>query len=179
MFFPILFVFTAIILLIIQTTIFPRLSLGGVRPDLALLATVGYSLVAGRQKGMSFGFFLGLLQDVLSGGLLGTNGFIKGFVGYVVGVFKQQVADRSLFFPTLAIFFGSLLNGALYFLIARVLYADKYSWWFFIRTTALETGYNLALGVIVTGAIGIASRRKSGLVNQLLKKMTVLISNRA
>ena len=171
MFFPILFVFTAIILLIIQTTIFPRLSLGGVQPDLALLATVGYSLAAG--------FFLGLLQDVLSGGLLGTNGFIKGFVGYVVGVFKQQVADRSLFFPTLAIFFGSLLNGALYFLIARVLYADKYSWWFFIRTTALETGYNLALGVIVTGAIGIASRRKSGLVNQLLKKMTVLISNRA
>ncbi|MBI3015364.1 MAG: rod shape-determining protein MreD [Candidatus Tectomicrobia bacterium] len=178
MFFLIFFVLTAIVLLIFQTTIFPLFSVAGVQPDLVLLATVGYSLVAGRQRGLSFGFFLGLLQDVLSGGLLGTNGFIKGFVGYVVGVFRQQVADRSFFFPSLAIFFGSLLNGALYFLIARVLYADKYSWWFFVRTTTLETTYNLVLGLVVTGAVGVACQRKTGLVNKLLKKVTVLISDR-
>lgn len=178
MFSFLVFVLTAVCFLILQISVFPLLSISGVRPDLILLATVGYSLTAGRRKGLLFGFFLGLLQDVLSGGLFGTNGLIKGFVGYVVGVLRQQIADRSLFSPAFAIVLGSLLNGSLYFLIARALYADKYTWWFFIHTTLLETGYNLVVGLAVAAGIVWARQEHKGLASRILHKAIVLLSER-
>lgn len=179
MFFLFFFAATAVCFLILQTSIFPLFSISGVRPDLLLLATVGYSLVAGRKRGLLFGFFLGLLQDVLSGGLFGINGFIKGFVGYVTGVLRQQIADRTLFFPALAIILGSLLNGALYFLIARALYSDTYTWWFFLHTTLLETGYNLVLGLTFAALVRLAGQKRKGLLNRILQRVAVLLSENA
>ena len=55
------------------------------RPDAMLLVTLYIGMRRGSEGGLITGFILGLLQDILSGGLLGANSLSKGLSGYLTG----------------------------------------------------------------------------------------------
>ncbi|MFQ5894209.1 MAG: rod shape-determining protein MreD [Nitrospinota bacterium] len=83
--------------IVFQTTVAEYVADGvGAKPDLVLLAV----LYAGaRRKGgvaLSFGFLLGLAQDILSEGLLGSNAFSKGLLGYLMAHVRRHLAMRNV-----------------------------------------------------------------------------------
>ena len=59
--------------LILQTTILPFLSLGGVMPDLLLVLVIFTALFYGSLAGGVVGFVVGLTQDLLGGHYLGLG----------------------------------------------------------------------------------------------------------
>ena len=48
---------------LLQTSIFPRMRLAGVTPNIMVIIITSFGLIRGRKQGMMIGFFSGLLLD--------------------------------------------------------------------------------------------------------------------
>ena len=81
----IVLVFVAII--IVQMTLVPLLSFGTFKPDLLAVLISIIGIKYGRSFGMINGFVLGLIFDLLSGGIIGLSSFSKTINGFIGGYF--------------------------------------------------------------------------------------------
>ena len=77
-------------LAVIQLTIIPLISIGQVGPDLIIVLLVYFTLLNGQVYGTLLGFVLGLLYDLISGGLLGSAMFAKTLAGFSAGYFYNE-----------------------------------------------------------------------------------------
>ena len=75
----------------IQTSILGLVSVAGVTPDLALIFVVYCGIHFQRNAGVGAGFLVGLLQDFLSGRLLGVNTLSKSLIGFFFSTLKQKL----------------------------------------------------------------------------------------
>ncbi|MDP8932208.1 MAG: rod shape-determining protein MreD, partial [Actinomycetota bacterium] len=88
-----LLLFTAAVL---QTALFPHITLAGFRPDLLLLTAV-FALREGPLTGTAVGFGAGMLGDLLlAHPPLGLSGIVLLAVGYAVGVLRPYLAVGSV-----------------------------------------------------------------------------------
>ena len=94
----------AVVLALTAQTTLARLVAGGApQVDLVLVVVVSAALASGSRVGLWTGTIAGLLQDILSGGIVGVSGLAKSLVGFVVGVVGAQfivsgVAHRAVIF---------------------------------------------------------------------------------
>jgi rod shape-determining protein MreD len=63
---------------------------GGAVINLVLVAVVYVALAFGPVMGLTTGAIGGLVQDALSGGIIGIGGFAKTLIGFLVGVLGAQ-----------------------------------------------------------------------------------------
>ncbi|MGO0122819.1 rod shape-determining protein MreD [Desulfothermobacter acidiphilus] len=75
----------AIISLLLQTTALTYLRVAGVRPDLLLILAIFIGFWWGPREGGVWGGALGLLMDLLTGGMVGFNLLTKLLAGYLAG----------------------------------------------------------------------------------------------
>lgn len=115
----------------------------GVRPDVMVLITVFLGLQRGQETGLIGGFLLGLLQDVLSGGLPGANALSKGLIGHATGSLRRNVSGREAFFHSLLVFFATVFNTTLSVTLLFVFLPDvpihPHYWLEAGKTTLLNT----------------------------------------
>ena len=89
--------FPAILLLVVMLNqIYAPLSLlpGGLEPDMALLAVVAAGRVYTPWGAAALGFAAGLLQETLTGGLLGVGALSKGLSRITVDSFVEPCCQR-------------------------------------------------------------------------------------
>lgn len=101
--------------LLLQLTVAPEISIGVVKPDLLLVATICWALFGGAGQGALFGFCGGLLEDVFSTAVLGVSAFTKTLLGYFSGELRQRVISKSVIWPMIIVFFGSILGELIRF----------------------------------------------------------------
>ena len=101
--------------LLVQLTVAPELSVGSVRPDILLVATVCWALFHGPGRGTVFGFFGGLVEDIFSTAVLGVGAFGKTIIGYFAGELKHRVVSRSVAWPMCIVFVATVLHELLKF----------------------------------------------------------------
>jgi uncharacterized membrane protein len=89
----------------VQTTVLHYASVGGVRPDLCLLASVLIGFFAGEVEGGLMGLALGFVQDLFSADELWLNMISKGLIGLLAGFMGRHLAHA-----TPAAFFGIILG---------------------------------------------------------------------
>jgi rod shape-determining protein MreD len=94
------------------------LSLGGVRPDLCLIAIFLVGFLEGELDGVMMGLALGFVQDLFSAGGLGLNLITKGSIGLVVGLIGRHLANT-----THLTIFALLLGASLFSGLGLVLWA--------------------------------------------------------
>ncbi len=104
-----------VVALLIQLTVSPEIGIGSVKPDILLVATICWALFEGPGQGVLFGFFAGLLEDIFSTAVLGVSAFAKIIVGYAAGELRQRVISKSVVWPMLIVFFGSILHELMKF----------------------------------------------------------------
>ena len=78
------------IALLAQTTFVRAIGGTGVPVDLVLVVVVFAALSRGPVVGLWTGSLAGLVQDALSGGIIGVSGLTKSIVGVLVGVAASQ-----------------------------------------------------------------------------------------
>jgi|SRR5690554_549872 len=83
----------------LQSTIFARLNLFGITPDLILVITVCYGLLYGPYQGLIMGLAGGLLLDLAGGGILGINTLTKALLGYGAGFMEKTVFKDNILIP--------------------------------------------------------------------------------
>jgi rod shape-determining protein MreD len=101
--------------LLIQLTVAPEISIGSVKPDILLVVTICWALLEGPGQGALFGFTGGLLEGIFSTAVLGVSAFAKTLVGYFSGELRQRVISKSVVWPILIVFFGSILQELIRF----------------------------------------------------------------
>jgi len=100
--------------LALQTTLAPVLSDAGVPVDLVLVVVVTTAVASGPFAGLWAGTVGGLLQDALSGGVIGAGGLAKTLVGYLVGQFSSRFFIARSWHQLLVFFTASVVHTGLF-----------------------------------------------------------------
>lgn len=77
-------------LALLQLTIVPFISYQNISPDLLIILIVYYTLLNGRLFGTVLGFILGIIFDLVSGGLLGSTAFAYTLSAFITGYFYNE-----------------------------------------------------------------------------------------
>lgn len=92
---PLLIFFPVVL---IQLTVIPLVSIQEVVPDLLLIAVVYLSISYGQVFGTVTGASYGLLLDLISGNLIGSNMLSKTVAGFIAGYFSSETRrDKYLY----------------------------------------------------------------------------------
>jgi rod shape-determining protein MreD len=117
----ILVVLTALVL---QSTVFAQITLGGTKPDLIYLVTIVLAFLEGPASGAVAGFVGGMAEDFLLNLPKGITALTLTLVGYVVGTIRQYVVSPSPILPVLVVgaatSVGILFNELVAFLLGQL-----------------------------------------------------------
>ena len=101
--------------LLVQTALLRILASGPVPVDLVLVVVVFTGLSRGPVAGLWTGTAAGLLQDVLSGGIVGVSGLAKCLTGVLVGLSGTRFIMAAAVSRFFAYVVASLLHAACFF----------------------------------------------------------------
>jgi len=110
--FPIVAVLAAL-----QTSMVPRLAVGGARTQLVLVWVVCWAVVRGRGEAMSWAIFGGLLLDLLSQMPPGVHLLALTVVAFVADLGHTVMQGSPALFSGAAVFAASLLYGIVLVLV--------------------------------------------------------------
>ena len=133
-----LFFFVLLAMIVVQSTLLSGLTIGGVRPDFALLLLVFFSHVLGPMEGKLMGFAGGLVKDFLSLAPFGFHAVIDTTVGHVFGFTKEKMYIDPVTLPVLLAIAATLIKVAWSFILFALFIPEK-----------LETVFGISLLVEV------------------------------
>lgn len=110
----------ALLLLLLQTTFVPYLSVDGYGPDLLLIWVVYIAIRRGQVEAAIAGFLIGLLQDVTTTQFFGLAALGKTVSGFAAGYFfneNKTAQTLGTYRFVLIIFLASLIHNILYYMI--------------------------------------------------------------
>jgi rod shape-determining protein MreD len=136
-----------VVALLLESTVFARLRLGGARPDLLVIAVVAVAMAAGPTSAACFGFSAGLAADLLFARPVGVAALVYTCLGFAVGVARVYLVGSRPWVHLLLTGAASLAAVWSAGLVLRVL--DLSSWGFVARTGPLVALYNLLLAPVV------------------------------
>ena len=131
--------------LLLQSTVFAQIELGGAKPELVYLATVVLALLEGPSSGALAGFIGGMAQDFLLDQPKGITALTLTLLGYAVGLIRQYIVTPSPLLPVLlvgaATVCGVFFHGVVMFLLNQL----DVGWLYLLRVSLLSGVYNAIL----------------------------------
>lgn len=105
----------------LQIVIVSSLLIGGGAPDLLLVVVVALGLLRGSIAGASFGFFGGLVVDVVTLGTLGISSLVLTLAGFWSGRYAETTARDRRVAPLVAVGTITVLAGVFGFVLHYML----------------------------------------------------------
>lgn len=140
-----------LLLLLVQLNL-GYIAIENVTPDLLVIFIVYIAVREGQFAGVLFGFGLGLLFDLISSDIVGTNALSKLLAGFVAGYFYNQqlsLAESVGSFKFLGIMaLAALVHNAVYYFF-YIQPTDLSFTGFFLRSGVAATLYTTVIAVIV------------------------------
>ncbi len=141
--------FMIIIVLILQTTIFPHIRLVGVMPNLFVVLTAASGFMYGRKFGMYTGFLCGFFIDYIYNDVIGISIAIFVIVGYINGIANKLYFEDDLSIPLASIALSDLLYGLLYYICQFMMRGRFHIWTYVLDIMVPEAIYTIIFGVFV------------------------------
>lgn len=138
-----------ILLFSIQTSLLGVFSVGGVTLDLALIFAVYCGVMLRGDRGIWAGFSIGLVQDFLSGSLLGVNTLSKSVIGFVFSTLKDKLIVVGFVPISVILFASSLFDGLVYYLSVTALLKAQIPFGFLFNTLPVYGLYNALVGPVL------------------------------
>lgn len=146
------FISTAVTILlcyILQCTVFRRLALADVVPNLLLIITVASGYMRGRKEGMYTGIVCGLLIDLIYGDIIGICALTYMFIGYLNGVANKIYYRDDFTIPILLVGFSDFIYNFLYYVFMFLL-RNKLNLFFYMwRIMLPELVYTVLVSVVL------------------------------
>jgi len=120
------YVYFIILLLIIpvQASLLAPLSLGGIKPDLALALLYVIGLLTGPMEAALAGMAIGLVQDIGSASFIGFSGLTRGLIGFAAGLLGRRVLDLTSRSNIIFMVSFSLLEGIVIAFFLQMFYGS-------------------------------------------------------
>jgi rod shape-determining protein MreD len=138
---------TAVVLtaLVLQSTVFAQITLGGAKPDLVYLVTIVLAFLEGPASGAVAGFAGGMAEDFLLNLPKGITALSLTLVGYAVGLIRQYVGSASPLVPVIVVG-GTTTAGVLFAQLVTFLLGQLHvSVGYVVRIALLQGAYNAVL----------------------------------
>ena len=100
-----------LLLVPLQTTLLPHLSVWGIKPDVGLVAAAIVGLLAGELEGLLVGLAIGWVMSLFSAGELWLSLLINGGVGLLAGFLGRHVSQVTAISLGLGLILFSLASG--------------------------------------------------------------------
>ena len=110
-----------ILFYILQCTLFQKLSLASVSPNLLLILTFAAGFMRGKKEGLYVGFFCGFLLDLFYGKTIGFNAMLYMYIGYINGFFSNVFYDDEVPFPIGLLCASDFLYNFVFYIFAFLL----------------------------------------------------------
>ncbi len=137
---------TAVVItaLVLQSTVFAQIRLGGAKPELVYLVTIVLAFLEGPSSGAVAGFCGGMAQDFLLNQPKGITALTLTLLGYVVGNLRQYLASPNPLVPVVLV--GGATAGAVVFnQFVTFLLGTNVGFVYVIRVAMLSGVYNAIL----------------------------------
>jgi rod shape-determining protein MreD len=95
---------------LLRVSLFGRLPIDGVTPDLMLVVVVMTALRQGAYRGMILGLVAGLVEDIATGRLIGMHALGLMFAGLAAGFLRRRLYPDPWFIPMIAVLLGIVLQ---------------------------------------------------------------------
>lgn len=114
------------IALFLQVTVLPVGNLWGLRPDFLLIVLTWLALSSDTIRAIEYGFLIGFIQDVFSGGPMGLNPLAKMGIGYINSTLRKNIifdnAANRIIVVMVNIFIQALLVGGITSMLSPPVY---------------------------------------------------------
>lgn len=87
--------------IVLESTIINRFLIFGVVPNIILILVIIIALSRGFKLGSFIGLVSGLIIDILFAPVIGVNGLIYFFVGFLVGLLEQKFSKDNILIPVI------------------------------------------------------------------------------
>lgn len=131
--------------LLLQTTVFPELTLLGVKPELLYLVTVVFAVLQGPVEGAVVGFVGGLAQDFLLNMPKGITALTLTMLGYTVGLARQYITSPSPLLPAILVALGTAGGVAFHQAVAFLLGEEEGPFGYIAKVVLLTAVYGAVL----------------------------------
>ena len=138
--------FIVVFLLSAQTTWLELFSFGGVTPDLALIWVVYCAVRYSRAGGIGAGITMGLIQDSLSGGLLGVNTLSKSLIAYFFSTLKDKFFVEGVIPIGIFLILSSLFDGLVFYFSMETILKGEVAPSFLYQSLPVYSIYNALIG---------------------------------
>ena len=151
-----LFYFVLVLLLVpMQTTLLPHLTVWNIKPDLGLVAAALIGLFAGELEGFLVGLTIGWVLNLFSAGELWLSLLTNGGVGLLAGFLGRQVSQVTPFSLGGLLLLVSLVSGLLAAINFKSLDISQ-MWWMIESIVVPQACFDGAAGA---GLYWLLSRR--------------------
>ncbi len=138
-----------VVLFSAQTTFLEKFSIVGITPDLSLIFVVYCGIHFKGNRGIGMGFTVGLVQDCLSGGLLGVNTLSKSLISFFFSTLKDKIMVEGIFPIFLFIISASLLDGIVFYFALVTLFKGEVPGSFLFSSLPVYAIYNGCVGPLL------------------------------
>jgi hypothetical protein len=151
-----IFYLTLVLLLVpLQTTLLPHLSVWNIKPDLGLVATALVGLFAGELEGLLVGLAIGWVLSLFSAGELWVSLLTNGGVGLLAGFLGRQVSQVTSISLGVGLLLVSLASGLFAAMSFKALDMSQ-MWWMVESIVFPQACFD---GVMGAGFYWLLSRR--------------------
>ena len=139
----------AVFLFSAQSTWLELFSFLGVTPDLILIWVVYCGVRCSRAGGIGAGISMGLIQDSLSGGLLGVNTLSKGLMGYFFSTLKDKFYVEGVIPIGIFLALSSVFDGLVFYFSMETVLKGEVPSSFLYQSLPIFSLYNALLGPLI------------------------------
>jgi rod shape-determining protein MreD len=154
-------ILATVVAVTLQTTLDRWLRIGPV--DLVLVVVIYNALAGGRVTGLLAGAFAGLVQDAMSGGVIGMAGLSKTIVGFLAGIVGTQFIVAHSISRFVVFFLGTVVNAIVFMGVYELLGLRHFGTP--VGAVAAQGVLNAAIGVLAFKAAellpGAVERRRN------------------
>lgn len=140
---------TAVICFFLQSTFLQKIAIGSISPNLLVIFVVSVGLMRGSKTAMSAGFFIGLLNDLCFGTVIGIHAFLYMAIGYLCGFSCKIYYDNNLKVPIVLVMVHDLLYNLGIFVFTFLLRGRVHFLFFLKRIIIPELLYTIFLTIAV------------------------------
>lgn len=134
---------------LIQSTVLDYAVVYGVKPNLMLVFLVCFALLRGNVEGAVVGFFTGLVQDIVSGKVMGFYSLLGLYLGVTVGSLNRRLYRENVFVALFFTFTSTVVYEFLVYFFAVFLPGDR-NILFALKSKILpEAVYNSIISILV------------------------------
>ncbi|MBQ6638216.1 MAG: rod shape-determining protein MreD [Lachnospiraceae bacterium] len=138
-----------VVFFVLQTTVFNRLTIVGVMPNILIILICVTGFMQGDKTACILGFFAGLLVDLFSFRIIGFHALLYCVLGFVTGQFHNTFYPEDFKLPLLVITGGDLGCSLLTYFFTYLFRSRFHFGFYFLNVTLPELAYTLFVGLLI------------------------------